>query len=99
MTVWSPVSWRSAMRQSIHARQSLMIGEPLSPTRQPTPLNLSAPLVAKTRERSSWSSLRMLTQKAPDGSIRGQLVDDFAGAKPTSGGSSDRLGNDSQGRA
>src|SRR6516165_11850239 len=72
------------------------MGEPVSPARQPTPRNLSAPAVANTRHTSSCPSDRMLAQKAPDGRIRGQLVDDLPGRNPTMGGSRDTLANDWQ---
>ena len=58
-----------------------MIGEPDSPARQPTPRNLSAPVVANTRHTSSWSSVSTLTQNEPDWRIRGQLVELLAGGE------------------
>src|SRR5216683_2519851 len=84
------------MRQSIHARESWRIGDPVSPARQPTPRNLSAPELAKTRPRSSWSAVSTFTQNAPDGAMRGQLFEDLPGENATRGGSSDRETNDWQ---
>ena len=54
---------------------------PALPTCQATPANLSPPETANARQSSSWSSPKMLTQKAPAFAMRGQLVDDLAGAK------------------
>ena len=53
------------------------------------PANLSGPGAAICRHNASWSLARMLTQKRPTFSIRGQLPDDLAGKKATSGGSSE----------
>jgi hypothetical protein len=61
---------------------------------QSTPSNLLPPDRAKPRHRSSCSSPRTFTQKAPTGTISGQVVDVRAGRKPTSGGSSETETND-----
>jgi hypothetical protein len=77
------------MVHSIQAITSLMTGAPVRPGRQPMEANLSPPLPAKTRQMSSWSSPRMLTQKVPAASISGQLDELLPGKKATRGGSSD----------
>src|SRR5690242_14409663 len=84
------------MRQSTQASTSDSTGEPLGPRFQPIPWNLSAPLVANTRQTSSCSCPSTFTQKAPDGWMRGHDVDDLAGENATSGGSSDTEKNEPQ---
>src|SRR4051812_50033223 len=74
------------MLHSIQAMTSLMIGAPERPRRQPIDANLSSPLLANTRQMSSWSSPRTLTQNVPAASILGQLDEFFAGKNPTNGG-------------
>src|SRR5271166_306219 len=86
---WSPASWMLASSHSTQASDPSRTGVPMAPGCQPTPRNLSPPDTAKVRHRASWCSPRMFTQNAPALAIRGQLVDDLAGASATSGGSSD----------
>src|ERR1700722_5952874 len=78
------------------AREPVMIGEPVMPGVQSTPSNLSPPDTAKARQTASWCSARMLTQKAPARGMRGQLVEDLAGARMTMGGSRERAAKDWQ---
>src|SRR4051812_42470925 len=93
-TSWSPASWTASISQSIQASTSFRRGLPVELGCQPIPANLSAPLAANTRQRSSWSSARMFTQKAPAALMEGQLLDALLGQKPTSGGSSDTEKNE-----
>src|SRR4051812_29721617 len=94
--VWSPASCSASTRQSIQASTSDKIGDPVAPRCHPRPGNLSAPLVAKTRQTSSCSMPRTFTQNAPEGWMRGHDVDDLAGANATNGGSSDTEKNEPQ---
>src|SRR5688500_3578989 len=93
--VWSPPSCSTWRRQSIHANAPSSTGEPVPGAGdQPTPVNLSAPRAAKARHTASWPSSRMFTQKPSASRMRAQLVDELAGQKRTSGGSSDNEVND-----
>src|SRR4051812_42439475 len=94
--VWSPASCSTSIRQSIHASTSRMIGEPVAPASHPTPRNLSAPLVAKSRQTSSCSAERMFTAKAPLLRMRGHDEEVVAGQNRISGGSRDTDENDWQ---
>src|SRR3954452_2398204 len=94
--VWSPASCSASMLHSTHASTSASTGDPVAPRFQPMPWNLSAPLVAKTRQTSSWSWPRMFTQNDPDGWIRGHDDEDLAGEKATSGGSRETEKNEPQ---
>ena len=80
------------MASSLHSTQASVpssTGVPAVPRCQPTPANLSPPDTANVRQSASWCSARMFTQKAPAAEIRGQLVEVLAGARATSGGSSE----------
>src|SRR3954451_22549046 len=86
------------MVHSIQAITSLMTGAPVRPGRHPIDANLSAPLLANTRQMSSWSSPRMFTQNAPADSMRGQLDEALPGKNATSGGSSETDENEPMAR-
>src|SRR5215218_1863982 len=86
---WSPPSYWPLMVQSMYASASCRIGDPLADGRHPMRLNRSAPLVANTRQTSSWCSLRMLTVNLPASSILGHVDESFDAQNSTSGGSSD----------
>src|SRR6266498_15977 len=86
---WSPPSYWSLMVQSIYASASCRIGDPLADGRHPMRLNRSAPLVANTRQTSSWCSLRMLTVNFARASIFGHVVESFDAQNNTNGGSSE----------
>src|SRR5438477_8812967 len=86
---WSPASCSASMVQSIQASAPSSTGDSLTDGDQPMPWNLSAPLVAITRQSSSWSSPRMFTQNLPARSMRGHVVLAYAAQNATSGGSSD----------
>jgi len=73
----------------MYASASCKMGEPPAEGRHPMRLNRSAPLVANTRQTSSWCSLRMLTVNLPAASILGQVDESFDAQNSTSGGSSD----------
>src|ERR1700731_1860683 len=75
--------------QSIHATEPSMIGAPDGAGRHATPANLSPPLTANFRHRSSWSKLRMLMQNDLAALILGKLLDFLVGRNATMGGSSD----------
>src|SRR6185312_7290978 len=96
--VWSPPSCSAQSVQSIHALTPSSTGAPDGAAHQRTPANLStaAPERAKPALRSRWSAARTLTQNLPTSRIRGQVDDERAGAKLTSGGSSDSEANDWQ---
>ena len=88
---WSPESWIRSSSHSANATTPSSIGAPVTGAGcQATPVNLSPPDALKERAKASWSLASMFTQKAPARAIRGQLVDDLAGASNTIGGSSDR---------
>src|SRR5260370_35149338 len=71
------------------ASESCRMGEPLADGGQPMRLKRSAPLVANTRQTSSWCSLRMFTVNLPAASILGQVDESFDAQNNTSGGSID----------
>src|SRR2546421_1365052 len=87
--VWSPPSCPASISQSIHASTPSRIGEPFADSCHFTPANLSPPLTANPRDSSSWSSDNTFAQKRPALRMRGQEVEDFAGAKKTYGGDPD----------
>src|SRR5450759_2644768 len=85
---WSPASWMSSTAQFTHASDPSMTGAPpVTAGCHNTPANLSTPEMANRRHTSCWWSASTLTQKLPALTIRGQVVDDLAGANATSGGS------------
>src|ERR1700722_3829195 len=85
---WSPASWTNSSLQSIQANEPSMIGAPpISAGGHSTPVNLFAPDTAKFMQTSDWRSESTFTQKLPALAMRGQLVDDLAGASATRGGS------------
>ncbi len=61
---------------------------------QPISANLSGALLAKTRQMSSWGSLRMLTQNLPASRILGHDVDVAPAQNSTWGGSSESEANE-----
>src|SRR5689334_18067617 len=71
-----------------------MMGLPLPECFQPISANLSGALLANTRQTSSWSSARMLTQNEPDAWTLGHDDDCLPAQKSTLGGSSDREANE-----
>src|SRR5687767_945220 len=84
------------MVQSTQPRTPSRRGAPVFERDQPTPANLSSPLLAILFDRSSWPSASRLTQKFPARCINGQARDVFAGQKSTSGGESETELNDWQ---
>src|SRR5882724_5878020 len=77
------------MSQSIQAMTSSSLGQPPSDKPQLSPSNLSAPVRAKLRHTPSWSAASTFTQKRPERRTIGQVLDESAAQKPTSGGSSE----------
>ncbi len=77
------------MVQSIHASTPARIGAPDRAGSNPIPVNRFGPWAANTRHTASWSSLRMLTQKAPASRTRGHVDDRVAMQTATKGGSSE----------
>src|SRR6478672_2603765 len=94
--VWSPPSYSAHSAQSIHALTPSSTGAPDGPAVHATPANLSTPDRANTALTSSCSAASTLTQNAPTARIRGHVVEVRAGARLTSGGSSDNDVNDWQ---
>src|SRR5580704_15367738 len=86
----------SPSSHSTTASELSITGAPVMPGRQPTPENLSPPEMAKARHTASWCSPRMFTQKEPAARMRGQLVDERAGARTTMGGSRESAAKDWQ---
>ena len=82
--------------QSTQALTPSSTGAPDGAGHQSTPENLSTavPERANPALRSRWSAARTFTQNVPTSRIRGQVDDVRAGAKVTSGGSSDSEAND-----
>ena len=82
--------------QSIQALTPSSTGAPDGAGHQSTPANLSTvgPERAKPTLSSRWSAARTFTQNVPMSRIRGHVDDVRAGAKLTSGGSSDSEAND-----
>src|SRR3954471_4576655 len=95
-SVWSPPSYSAHSSQSIQATTSSRTGEPCRLRLHGTPANLSTPERAKLCDSCVCSSASRLTQNRPISRSRGQVVEVRAGAKTTSGGSSDRELNDWQ---
>ncbi|AKA09143.1 hypothetical protein SAZ_38310 [Streptomyces noursei ZPM] len=79
---------------SMVASAAVSSGAPLTPERQSTSVNLSPPVTANCRHRSSWSAARTFTANRPAALIFGQVVDVPAGQKHTSGGSRETEEND-----
>ena len=94
--MWSPPSYSFQSVQSIQALTPSSTGDPDGAARQSTPANLSTPERANPAESSSCPAASTFTQNAPTSRIPGQVVELRAGAKLTSGGSSDSDANDWQ---
>src|SRR3954470_22621180 len=94
--LWSPPSYSAHSSPSIQATTSSRTGEPCALGDQRTPANLSTPDRAKFRETASWPSDSTFTQNRPIDRSAGHVCDVRAGAKATSGGSSDNELNDWQ---
>src|SRR5438876_763293 len=82
------------MSQSSHAATPSMIGAPEPAGMVCSEANLSWVAPKNVRHTSSWSALRMFTQKLPALCIFGQLVEVRAGKNAMSGGSSETEVND-----
>src|SRR6476619_7279616 len=91
--VWSPPSYSAHSSQSTHALTPSSTGSPEGAGVHPTPANLSTPDRAKATLTSSCSAASTFTQNAPTARIRGHVVEVRAGARLTSGGSSDSDAN------
>ena len=93
--MWSPPSYSFHSAQSIHALTPSSIGAPDGPAASHAG-ELVRARAGEPGRSSSCSAASTFTQNAPTSRIRGQVVEVRAGAKLTSGGSSDSDANDWQ---
>src|SRR5262249_4146944 len=91
---WSPPSWTRWTSQSVQAPAPARCGAPAGAGLRHTLLNLSVPERENLPDSAAWSAARTLTQKRPELSISGQLVESRPGRMTTRGGSRDNAEND-----